>query len=201
VTFLGARWGVHKGEDSDSVAASLVTARAHLDPPYSLQLTTGGHPDDPHFDNPEAFQKRLWDEQDRIHAKFSDFAARTDNDAVTDCATRQLKNEVGPLVETRYDAVDIGTFDSRPSALSKIKEAIDRGLPVAVTLQDNSIVLGGYLAFGGPQVEALIVGYGDGKLRLYLPDRSTLWISEDRWFVNGERYDIHPNPLSAQLPG
>ena len=70
MTFLGARWGVHKGEDSDSVAASLVTARAQLDPLYSLQLTTGGHPDDPHFDNPEAFQKRLSDEQDRIHAKF-----------------------------------------------------------------------------------------------------------------------------------
>src|SRR5687768_6232587 len=56
-----------QGSTDQCVAASNVMAKASVDPIYALQLTTGGRPDDPAYDNPQAFEQRLRDETERVY--------------------------------------------------------------------------------------------------------------------------------------
>ncbi|MFE6872746.1 hypothetical protein ACFVFS_40165, partial [Kitasatospora sp. NPDC057692] len=63
--YQGVNWS--QGQYPTCVAASTVTARAMVDPLFAFQLTTGGRPGDPAYDNGDAAKARWGEETRRVY--------------------------------------------------------------------------------------------------------------------------------------
>ncbi|MGC9669385.1 hypothetical protein ACNTMW_22870 [Planosporangium sp. 12N6] len=188
VEFGGRAWT--QGSDPTCVAMSTVMARAEVDPLYALELTAGGHPGDPAYDNPDAFARRLHDEQHRIYDDgrnwLQDLLGRradgmTDGQAV-DAANEQVAARTG----AEYHKVEVDSAGDRRNVLPDVEKAVDQGLPVTFSVQD-----------GNRGHEMAIVGRQGDLLEVYNPWGYTVWVSEDD-FVNG-RMTVIDNDVPANV--
>ncbi|MEU1289828.1 peptidoglycan-binding protein [Kitasatospora sp. NPDC005856] len=182
VTFDGANW---KQADTEGtcVASSTVTARAMVDPLYALDLTGGptGQEDDP-----AAFQKRLLDEQHRVHQE-GDGGANWDGMG-PDGKERVLEAEVSPHTGAEFDYKKMPDADSRRELLPDIEKAVADGKPVPVGVE-------GYDQDGKRSGHAMmIVGQEGNMLQIYNPWGTTTWVSEED-FVNGRMAGASDNRL------
>ncbi|WFB09124.1 WXG100 family type VII secretion target [Streptomyces sp. LX-29] len=170
------------------VASSTVTARAMVDPLYALEITSGGHPGDPKYDNPNAFIERLHDEQERVYDK-----REGDGEGMTDSESRQVaKEEVSPHIGGSYETRDLENAEDRRNILPAIHSAVDEGKPVPIIVR-------------GPKYghELVIIGHEGDKLQVYNPWGHTTWVSEDDFINNhmqGASDDTLPNAEAVQLP-
>ncbi|MFE9423446.1 peptidoglycan-binding protein [Kitasatospora sp. NPDC006697] len=186
IGYQGASWT--QGQHPTCVASSTVTARAMVDPLYALQLTTGGHPGDPNFDNPNAFAKRLQDEQNRVYGDGRPFYADwplVGYDGIDDDGSNKVANqEIAGATGASYHNVALGSDDNRRDALSGIENSVDQGRPVPVSISG-----------GDDAHQMMIIGHDGDKLQIYNPWGYTVWVSEDD-FVHG-----HMNvALNGQYP-
>lgn len=185
VLFDGKEWT--QGQHPTCVASSTVLARAMVDPLYALQLTTGGHPGDPKFDNGDAFAQRLRDEQQRVYEDARPWNADlpligydgVDNDGGEKIADSQIS----PYVGGDYDSHGLDNADDRRDVLPDIYNAVDNGKPVPVTVQGED---------GGHQM--MIIGHDGNRLQIYNPWGHTIWITEDD-FINN-----HMDKAASGLP-
>ncbi|MCX4751354.1 peptidoglycan-binding protein [Kitasatospora sp. NBC_01287] len=185
-SYQGVSWT--QGPHPTCVASSTVMARAMLDPMYTLQLTTGGHPGDPQFDSGPAFAKRLQDEQNRVYDDGRPFYADwplVGYDGIDDPGSNKEANkEIAPATGAAYHDVALNSDDNRRDALSSVEGSVDQGRPVPVSIDGGG---------GGHQM--MIIGHSGDKLEIYNPWGYTTWVSEDD-FVHG-----HMNvALSGQDP-
>jgi hypothetical protein len=185
--FQGAEWT--QGPAQTCVASSTVGARAHLDPLYALGLTTGGHPGDPAFDNPQAFSERLKDEQHRIYDDGRNWVQEVNEDLTgkggmtNEQSATVATEELGRATGTHYANVDLDTPEALNTALGPIEKAVDEGYPVPISTYDDD---------GAHQM--MIIGHADGMLHIYNPWGETMWVTEDD-FVNG-----HMDSADSRLP-
>jgi hypothetical protein len=190
--FGGKLW--EQGPLPTCVAASTVAARAEVDPLYALQLTTGGHPDDPAFDNADAFAHRLRDEQVRVYD-----GGRTwwqdlwNSDGMTDGQSKTIANEeIAPHTGVRYDNVEMKDQQSRETTMRAVERAVDDGYPVPVVTREGS---------EGHQM--LVIGHSGDRLQIYNPWGYTYWVTEHEFVtghVDGIDPDIPSTPTSVRLP-
>ena len=185
-SYRGASWT--QGDHPTCVASSTVMARAMVDPMYSLQLTTGGHPGDPAYDNGQAFAKRLQDEQNRVYDDgrpcYSDWPL-IGYDGIDDSGSNKVANqEIAPATGDGYHNVPLNSDDNRRDALAGVENSVDQGRPVPVSITG-----------GGDGHQMMIIGHSGDKLEIYNPWGYTTWVSEDD-FVHGHM-DI---ALSGQDP-
>lgn len=193
-TFDGREWT--QGNYPTCVAASTVTARAQVDPLYALQLTTGGHPGDPAYDNGQAFAERLRDEQVRVYDDERPWYQELpliDQGGMTSGQSANIANEeIGAYTGADYENRDVDNADERRAVLPEIERAVDEGHAVPFSSRDGS---------RGHQM--LIIGHEGDQLQVYNPWGYTVWVNEDD-FVNGrlDSFDEHvPNELvSVRLP-
>lgn len=190
--FDGQLWT--QGQYPTCVASSTVAARAEVDPLYALQLTTGGHPGDPAFDNPDAFAHRLRDEQVRVYDGGRNWWQDLWNsDGMTDGQSRTIANEeIAPHTGTRYDNVEMKDERSRETTMRSVERAVDDGYPVPIVTREGS---------EGHQM--LVIGHSGDRLQIYNPWGYTYWVTE-REFVSGHLDGIDPDipstPTSVRLP-
>jgi hypothetical protein len=173
VAYQGQAWS--QDQRPTCVAYSTMTARAQTDPLYSLQLTTGGHPDDPAFDNPQAFHERARVESERIYSEgrkvgFHLFGQGDGMDTKQGIAV--ANDEISPATGGHYEHKDLNNADDRRNVLPDVEHAVDNGQPVPVQVRGD----------GGHQM--MIIGHDGDKLEIYNPWGYTVWVSEDD-FVNG----------------
>ncbi|MBV1855460.1 hypothetical protein [Catellatospora tritici] len=190
----GKEWT--QGQYPTCVASSTVTARAQVDPLYALQLTTGGHPGDPAFDNPDAFAARLRDEQERVYDGGRNiFQKGFGVDGMADWqSTSVADEEIGAHTGIDYHDVKLGDGDARRDVLTEVEKAVDNGLPVPVSVSDDWT----------PDHQMMIVGHDGGMLQIYNPWGYTVWVSEED-FINGHLdnavdKDVPPTPISIRVP-
>jgi hypothetical protein len=190
--FGGAQW--QQGESPTCVASSTVTARAQVDPLYALQLTTGGHPGDPRFDNPAAFADRLRDEQVRVYDDGRVWPQKLfRTEGMTDEQSEKIANEeIGPRTGVRYEDVETRDPASRASVLPQIERAVDEGRPVPLSVDEGP---------AGHQL--MVIGHSGHQLQIYNPWGYTYWITE-REFTDGRIDGIDPElprePTAVRLP-
>jgi len=175
------------------VASSTVAARAAVDPLYALQLTTGGHPGDPAYDNPDAFAHRLRAEQAQVYddgrnwvQKLLHFDGMTDGQATT-VANQQIATHTGAT----YRNVDLAGEQARYDTVPRIEKAVDDGYPVPISTRDAR----------GHQM--MIIGHQGGQLEIYNPWGYTYWVSEDAFAngnISGGEQDLPGTPVSVRLP-
>ncbi|MDW6062199.1 peptidoglycan-binding protein [Streptomyces sp. FXJ1.4098] len=191
VTYQGAKWT--QGGDGTCVASSTLNARAMIDPLYALQLTTGGHPGDPEYDNPTAFSERLRDEQHRAH-----YAAGGDPlpyGGGISWAEREkyLDNpELGDRTGTEYSTRQLHNADDRRASLVDVERQLDNGVPVQVAVRGST---------GSHAM--MIVGHEGDRLQVYNPWGTTTWVSEDDFVNNRMGYSNNgyfPEAYSLTLP-
>ncbi|MEU7902813.1 hypothetical protein [Actinoplanes sp. NPDC049118] len=191
-TFGAAEW--EQGGYPTCVVASTVTARAEIDPPYALRLTTGGHPGDPAFDNPAAFADRLREEQAQIYDDGrSWFQEHFGGDGMTSGQSAAVANEeLAPRVGAGYDDVALADTAARAATVPSIERAVDEGYPVPLFTSEN-----------GETHQLMVIGHSGGNLQLYNPWGYTYWITEREFVagqVNGVDPDIPSTPSSVRLP-
>ncbi|GAA3350515.1 hypothetical protein GCM10020358_76740 [Amorphoplanes nipponensis] len=190
--FGGAEW--QQGQLPTCVASSTVTARAQLDPLYALQLTTGGHPGDPQFDNPGAFADRLRDEQVRVYDDGRSWGQKTlHRDGMTDEQSEAIANEeIAPSLGVRYEDVETRSAESRASVLPRIESAVDEGRPVPLSVDE-----------GREGHQLMVIGHSGHQLQIYNPWGYTYWVTE-RDFTDGRLDGIDPDvprePTAVRLP-
>jgi hypothetical protein len=190
--FEGAQWT--QGDHPTCVAASTVAARAAVDPLYALQLTAGGHPGDPAFDNPAAFADRLQDEQNRVYDGGRNWLQKlTSSDGMNAGQSATIANEeIAPHTGARYDNVKIGDAGARRDTLGSIERAVDDGYPVPVIADE-----------GHSSHQLMIIGHTGDQLQIYNPWGYTYWVSRND-FVGGHidraDADIPSTPTSVRLP-
>jgi hypothetical protein len=190
--FGGELWT--QGNHPTCVASSTVAARAEVDPLYALQLTTGGHPDDPAFDNPDAFAHRLRDEQVRVYDGGRNWWQDLwHSDGMTDGQSKTIANEeIAPHTGTRYDSVEMKDERSRETTMRAVERAVDDGYPVPIVTREGS---------EGHQM--LVIGHSGDRLQIYNPWGYTYWVTEDEFVaghVDGIDPDIPSTPTSVRLP-
>ncbi|MEU4241798.1 hypothetical protein [Actinoplanes sp. NPDC026619] len=193
-TFDGAQWT--QGQYPTCVASSTVAARAAVDPLYALQLTTGGHPGDPAFDNPQAFADRLRDQQSQVYDDGRGFLQKLPvigSDGMTNDESASIANEqIAPHTGSTYENVDMKGSDGRYDKLPQIEQAVDEGYPVPISTTGDA---------GGHQM--MIVGHQGDQLQIYNPWGYTYWVSEDAFtsgdISNGEN-GLPGEPVSVRLP-
>lgn len=184
-----------QGSDPTCVASSLVTARAQVDPLYTLELTTGGHPDDPAFDNGDAFAKRLKDQQHDVYDSGRGWDADLPlfgYDGMTDQdADRPTADVLGKPQGTTYQSIDMDNASERRAVVPDIERAVDDGRPVPFTADGD----------GGHGM--VIVGHDGDMLEIYNPWGYTVWVSEDE-FINGQLDKVDgglpPHPDNVRIP-
>jgi hypothetical protein len=148
---------------------STVMARAQVDPLYALQLTTGGRPGDPRYDDGAAFAQRLPDEQHRVYddgRSWLDDLLGSDGMSeaeATDVANSQVATHTG----VSYHEIVVGSAADRRAVLGPVEEAVDRGLPVTFTVEGD-----------GQGHEMAVVGHRGGMLEVYNPWGETVWVAE-----------------------
>jgi hypothetical protein len=162
-----------------------VMARARVDPLYALQLTTGGHPGDPAFDNGDAFAQRLHDEQHRVYDGGRNWLQDLfHTDGMTDGQARDVANEeVAAHTGASYHEVQVHSAGDRRGVLLDVESAVDKGLPVTFSVHG-----------GGEGHEMAIVGHQGDLLEVYNPWGYTIWISEDDFVSN------HMNVVGDRVP-
>jgi hypothetical protein len=192
VTYKGEGWS--QGQRPTCVAYSTMTARAQVDPLYSLDLTTGGHPDDPKYDNPQAFHDRAVDESERIYDKGREVGWHPfgQGDGMNTKQGIDVANrEISPATGGHYEHKDLDNTEDRRNVLPEIEHAVDNGKPVPVQVRGD----------GGHQM--MIIGHEGDKLQIYNPWGHTVWVSEDD-FVNGHMDKASdsrlPNADGVHLP-
>ncbi|NJC69067.1 hypothetical protein HC031_04915 [Planosporangium thailandense] len=173
VEFGGRPWA--QGPEPTCVAMSTVLARAKVDPLYALELTTGGHPGDPAYDNGDAFARRLRDEQHRVYDGgrnwLQDLFGR---DGMTEGQARDVADEqVASHTGAHYDQVSVDSTGDRRNVLPDVEKSVDQGLPVTFTVSD-----------GRQGHEMAIVGRQGDMLEVYNPWGYTVWVSEDDFVHN-----------------
>jgi hypothetical protein len=193
-TFDGAAWT--QGQHPTCVASSTVTARAMVDPLYALELTTGGHPGDPAYDNGEAFARRLLDEQYRVYdggrSWYQDLPLIGSDGMTNEQSETVADQEIGSRTGADYENRNLRNADERRAVLPEIERAVDEGHMVPFSTRDDD---------GGHQM--LIIGHDGDRLQVYNPWGYTVWVNEDD-FVNGRLDSIGngvPNEFtSVRLP-
>jgi hypothetical protein len=161
------------------VASSTVTARAMVDPLYALQLTTGGHPEDPNQTSHDAFLRRLREEQQRVYDDNRPWNADLPEwlggyDGMTrEQGLEAANEEISPATGYQYEHRDLNTAEDRRAVLADVERAVDEGKPVPVQVQ-------------GPDAghQMIIIGHEGDMLQIYNPWGETVWVSEDD-FING----------------
>ncbi|MFI6445651.1 WXG100 family type VII secretion target [Kitasatospora sp. NPDC050543] len=178
--------------DGTCVATSTVVARAIVDPVYALELTGGASGSD---DDPEAFRRRLLDEQHRVHTdgKGGDNWYGMGVDGQKAVAAKEISAHTG----AKYDYRNLGKADDKRAVLPGIDKAVAEGKPVPV-------VVDGHDEKGKPTShQMMIIGQEGGMLQIYNPWGTTTWVSEDD-FVNGRMDKASdnrlPNVSAVQLP-
>ncbi len=190
--FGSARWT--QGDHPTCVAASTVTARAEVDPPYALRLTTGGHPGDPDFDNPAAFTDRLRDEQDQVYdGGRTWFQEHFGADGMTSEQSATAANEeITPRTGAAYSNVELADGAAREATIPSIARAVDEGYPVPFSTHES-----------GETHQLMVIGHSGDQLQVYNPWGYTYWITE-RDFVEGRVDGIDPEipatPSTIRLP-
>ncbi|RZS30561.1 hypothetical protein EV193_11682 [Herbihabitans rhizosphaerae] len=156
-------------EGGTCVSMSTLAARAQVDPLYSMYLTTGGNPDDPNQTSPEAFERRLRAEEQRLH-----------NDPDTDWVGKP-DQELGPATGVDYERHDLtdSSPDQKRELVDEVTRAVDEGKPVPLQV-DGPPDANGDVAYH----QMMIIGHQDGMLQIYNPWGTTSWVSVDD-FVNG----------------
>jgi hypothetical protein len=184
IDYKGGSWT--QGSYPTCVASSTVMARAMVDPMYTLQLTTGGKPDDPKASSKDAFLDRLRHEQQAV---YDDGRSGRDGDRSLwdkmwgnhDNTPGMYPNE-GQKVENKdigayngvdYQHHDLGSADDRRGALHDVETSVDQGKPIPVQVRDSH---------GGHQM--MIISHQGNMLEIYNPWGDTNWVSEDD-FING----------------
>jgi hypothetical protein len=190
--FDGAEWS--QGENPTCVASSTVVARAEVDPLYALQLTSGGHPGDPAFDNPAAFTDRLHDEQKSVYDGGRHWYVNWWHDGMTDGQSETITNaEIAPHTGTGYDNVEMKDQQSRETTMRSVERAVDDGYPVPLIVRQDGE--------GGHQM--MVIGHAEGNLQIYNPWGYTYWVTEDEFVagrVDGIDSLIPSTPTSVRLP-
>jgi hypothetical protein len=190
--FRSARW--EQGNRPTCVAASTVTARAEVDPLYALQLTTGGHPGDPAFDNPAAFADRLRKEQQQLYDDGRTwFQDRFGRSGMTSGQSATLANEeLAPHLGVTYRNVELDDAADRAATVAAVGRAADEGHPVPFFTRER-----------GETHQLLVIGHSGSQLQVYNPWGYTYWISEHD-FVSGHVDGIDPEipstPSTVRLP-
>jgi hypothetical protein len=193
VTYQGQGWS--QEQRPTCVAYSTMTARAQVDPLYSLQLTTGGHPDDPAYDNPQAFHDRARDESERIYSdgrKVGWHLFGQGDGMDTKQGISVANKEISPATGGHYEHKDLDNTSDRRAVLPEIEHAVDNGKPVPIQVRGDD---------AGHQM--MIIGHEGDKLQIYNPWGHTVWVSEDD-FVNGHMDKASdsrlPNADGVHLP-
>lgn len=195
VKHQGARWT--QGKDGTCVASSTVYARATIDPLYALRLTTGGHPDDPQYDNPWAFSERLRDEQHRVHAEGG--GDPLPDGGMNPHGQQHINDvEVGGHTGADYAERPLGNDAERKASLADIERHVDNGMPVPVDVESVAGVDG-----SKDRHAMMIVGHEGDMLQVYNPQGTTTWITEDDFVHNRMGYTTnghYPTAYSVYLP-
>ncbi|MCF6524034.1 peptidoglycan-binding protein [Streptomyces sp. JJ36] len=178
-----------QGPHPTCVVSSTITARAMVDPLYALELTTGGHPGDPEYDNPDAFAERLREEQAEMHAEGG---AEPDSGMSIDQGGEAADREISPHTGATYERVDLEGDAQRADALDDIRESVNEGKPVPIGVKGDDSAH-----------QMMVVGQEGDKLQIYNPWGFTTWVSEED-FVNGDisgaSSDDLPEPYYLQIP-
>jgi hypothetical protein len=191
-TSHGRQWT--QGQHPTCVASSNVMARSQVDPLYALQLTTGGHPGDPAYDNPDAFSQRLRDEQQRVYDDGRNWAQDLfGKDGMNSGQSESIANDnIAPRTGVEYDNQDMDNADERREALRQAEQAVDQGIPVPFASRNDD---GGH--------EMLIVGHDGDMIQIYNPWGYTVWVNEDD-FINGHmnavQQGVPETPATIRLP-
>jgi hypothetical protein len=190
--FDGTLWT--QGQYPTCVASSTVAARAAVDPLYALQLTTGGHPGDPAFDNPQAFAERLRAEQSSVYDDGRDWVQKLlGQDGMTDGQSTTIADQqIATHTGATYHNVDINSDDARSDAMPQVEKAVDNGYPVPVSTQG-----------GGEGHQMMIVGHQGNELEIYNPWGYTYWVTEDQFaggMINNGDDNLPGTPVSVRLP-
>ncbi|MER7794650.1 peptidoglycan-binding protein [Streptomyces sp. NPDC097640] len=190
VNYQGAKWD--QGPDGTCVASSTVNARAMIDPLYAFNLTTGGHPGDPKYDNPAAFSERLRDEQHRAH-----YAADGDplpyGGGIDETERERLNDvELGRHTGADYAERRLDNAEDRRASLVEVEKQLDNGVPVQVFVTGST-----------GQHAMMIVGHEGDRLQVYNPWGTTTWVSEDDFVNNRMGYannGYYPTAYAISLP-
>lgn len=195
VSFGSQRW---EQQGTTCVAMSTVTTHATVDPLYALELTTGGHPGDPDFDDPEAFEERLRMEESRLYEE------REWDKMNGDDAKKINNSEIAPHIGRKYADERFAYDDDgmvvqqREAALPKIHDALNEGVPVPLSVEGDPTAEGYRRGHS-----VMIIGQEGDKLQIYDPEGFTTWVSEDQ-FVNGKMADDaskgYPRANGIRLP-
>jgi hypothetical protein len=169
-TFDGQKW-IQGGDGSEGtcVASSTVTARAMVDPLYALELTGGPSGQE---DDPDAFRRRLVDEQHRLHTE-GDGGANWGGMG-PEGQERIADDAIGGATGDDYQRHDMNTADDRRQVLTDVEKAVAEGKPVPVDVKSSD----------GAHAMTIIGQEGD-MLQIYNPWGTTTWVSEDD-FINGD---------------
>jgi hypothetical protein len=184
VAFDGRAWSQETAPTC--VAGAAILARARVDPMYALDLTTGGHPDDPNFDSGDAFADRFRDEQQRVYHEGRPPGADAAGEpgGIPDGGKDDVVNhELGGPTGRHYEVLDINSVEGRRDALPAIEHNVDLGVPISVGVNN-----------GTTAHELVVVGHDGDMLELYNPWGYTVWVDENT-FVNGGL-----NSFDRQLP-
>ncbi|GAB7188217.1 hypothetical protein ATKI12_8048 [Kitasatospora sp. Ki12] len=172
-SYMGVAW--NQGDKPTCVAGSTVTARAMVDPLYSLQLTTGGHPGDPKYDNGKAAYDRWLKETDRVYDTKNWWNEWSDG--MSDGESKDAANdEIGKHTGAGYHTVDLEGPEQRKDVLAKVESAVDQGKPVPIGVKEDT-----WFRPDGHQM--MIIGHRGDQLEIYNPWGYTVWVSESD-FVN-----------------
>jgi hypothetical protein len=193
-TFDGQDWT--QGQHPTCVASSTVAARAAVDPLYALELTTGGHPGDPAFDNGDAFANRLLAEQTSVYdggRNWLDKLPLVGNDGMSDGQSTTIADQqIAAHTGVSYSNVDLGDADARSTTIPQIEKAVDNGYPVPVSTRA-----------GNEGHQMMIIGHAGDQLEIYNPWGYTYWVSEGAFssgdIAAGTEF-LPGTPVSVRLP-
>jgi hypothetical protein len=192
--FDGKDWT--QGQHPTCVASSTVAARAAVDPLYALELTTGGHPGDPAFDNGDAFAQRLLAEQTSVYDNGRDWLDKlplVGTDGMSDGQSTTIANQqIAAHTGASYSNVDMNDADARYNTVPRIEKAVDNGYPVPISTRG-----------GGEGHQMMIIGHTGNQFEIYNPWGYTYWVSEDS-FSSGDIAEgtqgLPGTPVSVRLP-
>ncbi|MET8246151.1 peptidoglycan-binding protein [Streptomyces sp. NPDC005202] len=169
VAFHGQKWEQGgDGSQGTCVASSTVNARAMVDPVYALELTGGPSGQE---DDPDAFRRRLIDEQHRLHKEGDGGDNWTGMGP--EGQERIADSTLGSATGDDYQRHDLGSADDRRDVLTDVEKAVADGHPVPVDVQGDR---------GAHAM--MIIGQEGNMLQVYNPWGTTTWVSEDD-FING----------------
>ncbi|MGP4084700.1 peptidoglycan-binding protein [Streptomyces sp. KR55] len=182
---FGAQGWTQGGDGSEGtcVASSTITARAMTDPIYALELTGGPSGQE---NDPEAFRRRLVDEQHRVHEEGD--GGDDWNGMDLDGKSEVVNKEISPNTGSSYELREVRDADARREILPDIEKAVAEGKPVPIGVE-------GHDENGDRSGHAMmIIGQEGDMLQIYNPWGTTTWVSEED-FVNGGMAKASDNDL------